>query len=117
MPGGQHREIIVIEVVHRLRVVDHQLVVWNLVHPRGHHLTEELQASLTSNRLGNDANGLLGLDEAQWHGAKVGGAPDGMAHRPTPRYGCGGAAASRRAIRSSRRSSSRPFPTASSSPA
>ena len=46
VPGGKHREVVIVEVLHGLRVVDVQLVVRDLVNPRGDHLAEKLAARL-----------------------------------------------------------------------
>jgi hypothetical protein len=67
MPSGQHRQVVVVELVHGLRIVDVQLVVGYLVDPRPHDLAEQLPARLTADALGNYPNRFLCLDEAEWH--------------------------------------------------
>ena len=68
VPRGQHRQVVVVQVLNRLRVVDLQLVVRDLVDPRTDHLAEKLAPRLAADRLRHHADRLLGLDEAEWHG-------------------------------------------------
>src|SRR3954462_5562185 len=67
MPRGKHRQVVVVEVVDRLRVVGLELVVRNLLDPRASHLAEQLAASFAADRLGDDTYRFLGLDEAEGH--------------------------------------------------
>src|ERR1700689_4156691 len=76
--------------------MDRQLLVGDVVHPRAHHLADQLAARLATDGLGDHSNGILGLDEAEWHGdspaggkqltdGTVGGGVDGSfaAHSPS----------------------------------
>ena len=65
--GGQHREIVVVELVDCLGVVRLELVLRDLVDPSAHDLAEKLAARLASDRLRHDADGFLWLDEAEGH--------------------------------------------------
>src|SRR6185437_5925230 len=56
VPGGEHREIVLVELRDRLRVVDLELGVGDLVDPGAHRLAEELAAGLTADRVGYGAN-------------------------------------------------------------
>jgi hypothetical protein len=67
VPRGQHRQVVLVEVVDRLGVVRCQLLLGDLVDPRANQLAQQLPASLAPDRLGDDADGVLGLDEAQGH--------------------------------------------------
>ena len=67
VPCGEHRQVVVVELVHRLGVVDLELVVGDLVDPRAHDLAEQLAAGLTPDALRYDPDRFLRLDEAQWH--------------------------------------------------
>src|SRR4051794_39238832 len=67
MPGGEHREVVLIQVGDGLRVVRGELALRDLVHPRAHQLTEQLPARLATDRFGDHSDGVLGFDEAEWH--------------------------------------------------
>src|SRR5205807_9841727 len=67
VPGGEHRQVLVVEIGDRLGVVRDQIALGDLVHPRAHHLADELPTRLTAHRLGDDADGVLGFDEAKGH--------------------------------------------------
>src|SRR4051794_17390469 len=67
VPGRQHREVFLVEVLNRLGVVDLQLVVGNFVHPCAHDFPEELAAGLTADRFRHNADCFLRLYEAEWH--------------------------------------------------
>jgi hypothetical protein len=71
VPCGEHREVVVVEVVDRLRVVDLELVVGNLVDPGVDDLPEQLTPSLAPERLRDDANRLGRFDEAEGHADPV----------------------------------------------
>ena len=61
-----------IEVGHCLGVVRRQLGLGNLVDPGAHELAEQLPAGLAADRLRDHADGVLRLNEAQWHFAAHG---------------------------------------------
>ena len=61
-------EIVLIQVGDGLGVVGFELGLGDLIHPGAHDLPEDLPPGLPSHRLGNDPDGVLRLDEAQWHG-------------------------------------------------
>jgi hypothetical protein len=67
VPGGEHVEVVLVEVGHRLGVVRRELVLRDLVDPRAHELAEQLPSRLAADRLGDDADGVLRFDEAEWH--------------------------------------------------
>src|SRR3954452_21076036 len=137
VPGGQHRQVVVVELVDRLRVMGLELVLGDLVDPCAHDLAQELAARFAADRLGHHADRFLRLDEAEGHRGPL--LPVGSGDGTNPRYArhptekrCGsppvarpiavypavcGGVASRRAINSSSLSSSSPCPTASSSAA
>src|SRR4051794_26848433 len=141
VPGGKHREVVLVEVLDGLRVVHGQLVVGDLVDPRMHDLAQQLPTGLTTDRLGDYSDGLLGFDEAERHLSSCSSGsheesvakyvPDlteklrfplvagwrGWRQPVWVRDAASGPAASSRAIRSSSLSSSSPLPTASSSAA
>jgi hypothetical protein len=77
VPRGEHREVVLVEVGHRLGVVRRELLLGDLVHPRAHELAEDLPAGLAPDRLRDDADGVLRLDEAERHGEKVRRRSDG----------------------------------------
>ena len=61
-----------VEVGHGLGVVRRQLGLGDLVDPGAHELAEQLTAGLAADRLRDHADGVLRLNEAQWHGAAHG---------------------------------------------
>src|SRR4051794_16182073 len=67
VPGGEHRQVVLVEVLDGLGVVDGELVVRDLVDPCMHDLAQQLTARFATDRLGYYADGLLGLDEAKRH--------------------------------------------------
>ena len=67
VPGGEQVQVVLVEVGDRLGVVDRQLLVGDVVDPRAHDLADELAARLAADRLGDHADRILGLDEAEWH--------------------------------------------------
>ena len=73
LPGREHRQVVVVEILDRLRVVCLELVVGNLVDPGVHHPPEQLASGLPSDRLGDDADGLLRFYEAERHPVFVSG--------------------------------------------
>ena len=85
VPRREHRQVVLVEVVDRLGVVGRQLLVGDLVDPRADELAQQLPASLAADGLGDDADGVLGLDEAQGHGVKVRARPDGK-NRAAPGF-------------------------------
>src|ERR1019366_2324810 len=44
-----------------------ELGLRNFVNPRAHDLAQDLAARLTSDRIGDDPDGVLRFDEAEWH--------------------------------------------------
>ena len=79
VPRGEDREIVVVELLDRLRVVDLELVLGDLVDPRAHDLAEELAARLAPDALGDDSDRFLRLDEAEWHDRQFRTGADGKA--------------------------------------
>src|SRR3954468_13254622 len=67
VPGGEHREVVLVELGDRLGVVDFELGLGDLVHPGAHRLPEELAASLTADRVGNGPDGVGWVYEAERH--------------------------------------------------
>src|SRR4051794_31220511 len=67
VPGRQHRQVVVVELVDRLRVVRLELVLGDLVDPRADDLAEELTTRLTTDRLRDHADCFLWFDEAEGH--------------------------------------------------
>ena len=67
VPGGQHREVLVVELVHGLRVVLRQLVLGDVVHPRLDHGRQQRTPRLAADRLGDHADRLRRLHEAKRH--------------------------------------------------
>jgi hypothetical protein len=65
VPGGEQRQVVLVEVGDRLRVVRLELGLGDLVHPRAHDLPQDLAPCLTPDRIGDHADGVLRLDEAQ----------------------------------------------------
>src|SRR5215212_2202338 len=78
VPGGEHRDVVVVELREGPGVVGLELVVGNLLYPGANGLAEKLPASLAPDRIGDRANGVSGVDEAQRHSrAKIEGGSDG----------------------------------------
>ena len=73
VPRGEHRQVVVVEHLDGLGVVHLQLVVGDLVDPRAHDLAEQLAPCLAADGVRHDANGFLGLYEAQGHGRQATG--------------------------------------------
>jgi hypothetical protein len=67
VPGGEHVQVMLVEIGDGLRVVRRELVFGDLVDPSAHELTEQLTARLAPDGLGDDSDGVLGLDEAEGH--------------------------------------------------
>jgi hypothetical protein len=74
VPGGEHRQVVLVEVGDGLDVVRLELGLGDLVHPRVDDVPDELTARVATDGLGDDADRILGLDEAQCHGWNL---PDG----------------------------------------
>ena len=70
VPRGEHRQVVLVEVGDRLGVVRRELLLRDLVHPRAHQLAEQLPARLAADGLGDHADGVLRLDEAERHAAE-----------------------------------------------
>jgi hypothetical protein len=81
VPRGQHREVLVVEVLDGLGVVHLELVVGDLVDPRAHELSEQLAAGLTTDGLGDYSNGFVGFDEAERHLVQLPDRVDGTRSR------------------------------------
>ncbi len=60
-------QVVLVEVGDRAGVVDGELLVGDVVDPRAHNLADELAAGLTADGLGDHADCVLRLDEAQRH--------------------------------------------------
>src|SRR6476659_3822331 len=88
VPGGEHRDVVFIELRDRTGVVGVKLVIGNLVDPGANGLPEELAARLAADRIGDRADGVGGIDEVQGHDvAKIDPASDGtsvLAARTAP---------------------------------
>ena len=67
VPGGEHREVLVIEVADGACVVLAQLLLGDVVDPGLDHLGEQRAPRLAAHRLGHHADRLGGLDEAEHH--------------------------------------------------
>jgi hypothetical protein len=67
VPCGEHRQIVLVEILDRLRVVDGELVVGDLVNPGVNDLAEQLPPGFTADGLGNYSDCLLRFDEAERH--------------------------------------------------
>src|SRR4051812_23891629 len=67
VPGGEHRQVVLVEVGDGLGVVQLELAVRDLIHPGAHDLAHELTAGLAPDRLSDDTYGVLGFDEAERH--------------------------------------------------
>ena len=65
MPGGEHRQIVLVEVGDRLRVMGLELGLGDLVDPRANHLAEDLATCLAPDRVGDDPDRVLRFDEAE----------------------------------------------------
>ena len=67
VPGGEHREVVLVELGERLGVVGLELAVGDLVHPGADRLAEELAASLAADRVGDRADRVGWVYEAERH--------------------------------------------------
>ena len=67
VPGGEHREVVLVELGQRFRVVDLELVVGDLVDPGADRLAEQLATGLAADRVGDCADGVGGVYEAECH--------------------------------------------------
>ena len=67
MPCGQQVQVVLVEIRDRLRVVHRQFLVGDVVDPSAHDLAHELAARLAADGLGDNADRVLRLDEAEWH--------------------------------------------------
>ncbi len=67
MPGGQHRKVVLVQLGERFRVVDLELVVGNLDDPGADRLAEQLAARLTADRVGDGADSVGWVYEAEGH--------------------------------------------------
>src|SRR6478735_1965977 len=67
MPGGEHRQIVLVEICHGLGVMRLELALRDLVDPRPDDLAEQLPTCLAADGIGDDADRVLRFDEAEWH--------------------------------------------------
>ncbi len=67
VPGGEHREVVLVELGERLRVVRLQLVVGDLVDPGPHRLAEQLPAGLAADRVGDRPDRVSWVYETESH--------------------------------------------------
>src|SRR5207247_110474 len=67
VPGREHRQVGLVEVGDRLGVVRLEVAIGDLVDPGPHELANELAPGLAPDRLGDDADRVLGFDEAEGH--------------------------------------------------
>src|SRR5205823_6044983 len=67
VPCGQQMQVVLVEVSDRLRVVGRQFLIGDVINPGAYDLPDELPARLAPDRLGDDADGILRLNEAEWH--------------------------------------------------
>src|SRR4051794_35509795 len=67
VPGGEHVQVVLVEVGDRLGVVGFEVGLGDLVDPGANELAEELPSRLATHGFGDDSDGITGLDEAQGH--------------------------------------------------
>jgi pimeloyl-ACP methyl ester carboxylesterase len=67
VPGGKHREVVLVELRERFRVVGLELVVGDLVDPGADRLAEQLATRLAADRVGDCADRVGGVYEAEGH--------------------------------------------------
>ena len=67
VPGGEHREVVLVELRERLGVVDLELALRDLVDPGAHRLAEQLAPGLAADRVGDRADRVCRVYEAQSH--------------------------------------------------
>ena len=97
VPGGEHRDVVLVELGDRLRVVGLELVVGDLVDPGADRLAEQLAARLAADRVGDRADRVGWVDEAEGHRLqrKIDRPQDGKTgRRKRPRSGFGASALS-----------------------
>src|ERR1700704_283637 len=73
MPSREQVQVVLVKVGDRLRVVDGQLWLRDVIDPSAHDLADDLTARLAPDRLGDHSNGVLRLDEAKGHRDSRGG--------------------------------------------
>ncbi len=80
-----------VELGDRLRVVDLELGVGDLVDPGANRLAEQLATGLAADRVGNCADGISWIDEAERHGTtrNVEGMVDGKTWLAEPQFAGG----------------------------
>ena len=71
VPGGEHREVLVVEVVDRLRVVLRELVLGDVVDPGLDHGGQQRAPRLPADGLRDHPDRLRRLHEAKRHGAQT----------------------------------------------
>src|SRR4051812_49870644 len=88
VPGGEHREVVLVELGDRLRVVDLELGVGDLVDPGADRLAEELATGLATDRVGDGADRIGGIYKAEGHGLKANleGSGDGKSGAGMPSF-------------------------------
>ncbi len=67
VPGGEHREVVLVELGKRLGVVGLQLLVGNLVDPGADRLAEQLATGLAADRVGDRTDRVGRVNEAESH--------------------------------------------------
>ena len=67
VPRGQHRQVVLVEVGDGLDVLRLELALGDLVDPGPDELAEQLPARLAPDGFGDDADRVLGFDEAEGH--------------------------------------------------
>jgi hypothetical protein len=67
VPGGEHREVVLVELGQRFRVVDLELAVGDLVDPAADGLAEQLAAGLAADRVGDRADRVGWVYETEGH--------------------------------------------------
>ena len=70
VPGGEHRDIVLVQLGDRQDVVGLQLVLGNLIDPGTDRLAQELAARLAADRVGDGPDRVGGIDEAEGHRAR-----------------------------------------------
>ncbi len=65
VPSGEHRDVVVVELGDGPCVVRLELVLGDLVDPRTHGFSEELAARLAPDRVGDGADCVGWIDEAE----------------------------------------------------
>ena len=67
VPGGEHREVVLVELGQGLGIVSFELVVRDLIDPGSHRLAEQLATGLTTDRVRDRTDSVGGIHEAESH--------------------------------------------------